>query len=648
MLKTWISVLLIAHIFGSTQAQSTEIDSLFSVLKNSTEKPDLASAHGRLAWLLMTRDINTAIAHIDTAATLFADLKDERNLAISKYRYAVILRNKGDYKNALDQIKGYQAYMVSVNDTFAMANGMFQIGVIHSQRGSYEDAITNYFEALKIYEKQSDSTGMGFTLNSIGIAYKNLGKYKEARAIYKQIIGIHSQRRDSIRLADALHNLGSVYQEEKKLDQALQYYHQAVDLDANYPKGLAINYADIGSVFLSKKDYKSALDFLNKAYQIQVENGYQTDLFLTLLNLGKVHSKLGEFRASENYFIRGLSLAENSKKLKRELFYALSELFKLQGNHKLALDNYMKYSAYNDSISEEKSLENINRLQIEYETAKKDKELSLKELQLQEQQNQILESEKQFNQAIGGVILLLLMTFGGWLYYRLRQRTKSNEIMALKAQQDVVRLESLIQGEERERVRLAQDLHDGINGDLAVIKYKITSLNSSGFKAKEKEAYSEAIGMLDNAVEQVRRISHNLAPPSLYNFDLLEAIKQYCAKVSSANPLNIGFQFYGDRLTLEKETETAIYRMVQELVNNVVKHASATEALVQINHRDQSLHMVVEDNGIGFNPDSKTRGIGLQNVRSRVNYLKGTLDIDSGGGGSTFTIEIDLKKTQSI
>jgi signal transduction histidine kinase len=396
---------------------------------------------------------------------------------------------------------------------------------------------------------------------------------------------------------------------------------------------------------MEQEAYEKAIEYLNQAYAIQLKNNYTDNMGLTLANLGEAYYRNGEYNRAEGYLLKGIAVAAGSKKVVRELHYNLFELYQQQKSYKKALDNHKLYVVYNDSLIDEKSVESINALQVQYETARKDKELARQQVQLKETENTLLKTENQNKLAIAGGLLLLFIGIGGWIYFRQRQRLKSQEITRLKAQQEVLKLEALIQGEEKERVRLAQDLHDGINGDLAVIKYKISSLDPEKFQKKQRSAFEEAIGMLDNAIEQIRRISHNLAPPALHNFELVEAIRQYCVKVASANPnLKINFQYFGEKLRLDKETETTVYRMVQELITNVVKHAEASEALVQMNHRDDVLHITVEDNGKGFDIKSEATGIGMQNIRSRTHYLKGELDLDSGPNGTTIQIDLNLKK----
>jgi len=208
--------------------------------------------------------------------------------------------------------------------------------------------------------------------------------------------------------------------------------------------------------------------------------------------------------------------------------------------------------------------------------------------------------------------------------------------------EEIKTLEALIKGEENERKRLAQDLHDGINGDLSVIKYKITSLDNLVVDDSQSEQYRSAISMLDNTIEQVRSVSHDLAPPSLQNYSLVEAISQYCMKVSSGSNYDINFQSFGDIVQLPLEKETAVYRMTQELINNSVKHAKGENIIVQINFHSKSLYISVQDDGIGYNAKEVDRGLGLKNVHSRSLFLEAELNVDSSAKGTLTTINVNF------
>lgn len=198
----------------------------------------------------------------------------------------------------------------------------------------------------------------------------------------------------------------------------------------------------------------------------------------------------------------------------------------------------------------------------------------------------------------------------------------------------------MIEGEEKERMRIAKDLHDGVNGDLAVIKYKLSSLLEMN-----NSIIDEAITMIDDSCQQVRAISHNLIPPSLESFDLIEATREHCARLNDVTPETaITFQFLGDKIDLPKKTEANVFRIIQELVANAISHAEASEIDVQISSRDNTIQITVEDNGKGFDKNNvESDGIGLSNVQSRADYLNADIDFISNEKGTSYTINIDKK-----
>ncbi len=156
---------------------------------------------------------------------------------------------------------------------------------------------------------------------------------------------------------------------------------------------------------------------------------------------------------------------------------------------------------------------------------------------------------------------------------------------------------------------------------------------------------NEVVAMIDKSSEQVRAISHNLVPPSLEKFNLVEALEDYCATMNEVHEQLVTFQHLGEKIHISKNNEINIYRIVQELVSNSIKHSGADEITVQISSRENSILITVEDNGQGFDPDKiDGKGIGLKNIDSRIAYLNSTKDLISNSKGTSYTITIDLNK----
>ena len=218
--------------------------------------------------------------------------------------------------------------------------------------------------------------------------------------------------------------------------------------------------------------------------------------------------------------------------------------------------------------------------------------------------------------------------------------------MLEKQNREIAKLEALIDGEEKERRRIAQELHDGLNGDLSAIKYRLSSLEESLSSKIDTKNLTKVISMLDESCAQVRSISHNLMPNSIIDYGLIETVKEYCIKINSSDTFKIDFQFFGNYIALSKKSETVIYRIIQELVTNILKHSKATEAMIQFNYREDELFITVEDNGIGFDKKSFSSGIGHKNIKTRIEFLNAQLDVESSSAGTSFTISIDLNNVK--
>jgi two-component system NarL family sensor kinase len=225
------------------------------------------------------------------------------------------------------------------------------------------------------------------------------------------------------------------------------------------------------------------------------------------------------------------------------------------------------------------------------------------------------------------------------------QKTKA-AILLEKQNREIAKLEALIDGEENERRRIAQELHDGLNGDLSAIKYRLSTLEESGLSPIDSENLSKVINMIDESCAQVRSISHNLMPASIVDYGLLETIREFCSKMNASQAIKIDFQSFGNPIELSQKSETAIYRIIQELVTNILKHSKATEAMIQFNYREDELFITVEDNGIGFDKNAISTGIGHKNIKTRINFLNAQLDVQSSSAGTSFTISIDLNKVK--
>jgi len=638
-LLTYIILINPFCFFGQTHHQ---IDSLSKILIETQSETQKARIHNRLGWLYISKDIQKAKAHIDTSFVLFHSLKDRDGEALCFYKYGVIARVSGQYKKALEYIDKYLDFVKSKHDSINIANGLYQRGVVFSLLGDYEKSLEEYYKSYLIYKSCKDSTSMGFCLNSIGIVYNNLEKYPLAVQTLIQTIHIHKKRNDLPNLANVYNSLGTVYAKQNLIDSALIYFNKSLNIDnrLNNNWGKTISHKNIGSLLLQKKQYKKALTHFKKSYQIQLENNLKINEADILGKIGETYTLLGDYSNAEEFLKKSLNEPVPSKRTYKNLHFQSFKLYNKLKNYKKALAHYEKYVSYKDSILNEKKLNNINRLQIQFETQKKDNEIIRQQLLLDQKNIEIQKNKIQKSYMAAVALFLLTGMIITWLFFRQHQKRKNQEIEMLKRDHQIKSLELLIEGEEKERIRIAQELHDGVNGDLSAIKYKLSSLQKNN-----SEVINDAIEMIDKSCRQVRAISHNLTPPSLKKFNIIETTETFCHNLNAIHKPNIRFQHIGDIPQISKKVQINIFRIIQELVTNSIKHADATEIDVQISCRNKQIQIIVEDNGSGFDTQNTTHnGIGLRNIQSRIDYLQASIDVVSNKNGTSYTIEIDINK----
>lgn len=556
------------------------------------------------------------------------------------------------HESKMDSARFYYDKTLSLldkkEDTILRSYVYSNYGSTYTNTFELEKQIEYDLKAINLVEKNDAEVCMLYFNLATTYAYADF--WEKSVEYLKKAYNSSKIAKDNRVLGASIQALASQYIEKGKNDIAKSYLEEGQILCAQ-TKSPELCYGvhhEIGKILSAEKKFQKARKNLEIARDYAEAHGEKYDLMASYTTLGQNEADAKNYRkASEHYEKFDFLYKENPIPVLGVTYrsYAINEAKRKNFKKSYAiLDNYLSIK---DSIFDKEKRGILADMEEKYESEKKEREIAEQKLQIQDQKLDLTKKQTQITwwTALGS--LLLLMLGGSFWYNKERQKRKQQEIDNLEKQQEIIRLEALVDGEEKERVRLAQDLHDGINGDLSVIKFKIDSLTMEKYSKEDKKFHTQAIAMLDNAIDQVRRISHNLAPPSLHNFSLLEALKTYCNKIQSAHSLKIDFQNFGNQISLGTEQETAVYRIVQELLNNIVKHAGAKEVLVQLNNTDESLGITVEDDGRGFDTQNVKNGIGLQNIASRVSFLKGDLHIDSNEKGSSFTVNIPYSKNQS-
>ncbi|AIL46227.1 two-component sensor histidine kinase [Elizabethkingia anophelis] len=296
------------------------------------------------------------------------------------------------------------------------------------------------------------------------------------------------------------------------------------------------------------------------------------------------------------------------------------------GNYKTVYPYVKKYSICKDFLSYKTSKVKMDNLEAKYKISEKERQ----DVRIQSQREKVVlqnENQQLLNWlfGVGLVIFLLIIIF---LAYMVKNNKKLNfrKLKEVEQQQQLKLTQAMLEGEERERERIARDLHDGLGGALSGIKLKLSA-------QQKKENIPEidlVILQLENSISELRRISRDLMPESLLRSGLETALHDLCSSQNQED-VAIEFQSTGIFNTIPLSCQVNIYRIIQELLSNAIQHSGADKILLQCIREERSFYITIEDNGCGFDPKNirNTKGIGWSNIRNRVNYMKGKLEIDS-------------------
>lgn len=509
----------------------------------------------------------------------------------------------------------------------------------------------------------------------------------------------------SARVMDALNdnNLRTVYTNISDLflilekpDQAAYYGLKAISFTEKTGKKnlIASSYARYAGYKIKEGKYEEALSYLRKAEKL---NGHGTDFYggyEICLNFGQVFAALGQYDSARVYLNESLMNAEKGKhaymlkgaleqlvlvnintgnsatakmylekfesvlitddtKKDKLIFSKLSAaLYSMLGDYKKAFEFSEKSILYKDSLDKDANVKQINMLDARFRISAKQNEL-LKLQKEKELQDARLRQQAAINKVyIFSIALLLLIVFlvfrnfkSKQILHVQREELQSRKISELEKDKQLTAANFMMKGQEEERSRLAKDLHDGLGGLLSGVKHSILNMKENMILTEENSrAFERSVDMIDNSVKELRRVAHNMMPEALAKFGLADAIRDYCKSINASGAVQVSYQDFGESHTYEKSVETSVYRIIQELINNVIKHAEATEVLVQTVCNPDRISIAVEDNGKGFDTAqlNASAGAGWNNIRSRVDYLKGIIDLKSEAEKGT-SIHIELQ-----
>jgi signal transduction histidine kinase len=603
----------------------------------------------------IVRDLDETKSLLSTMDSLCGVIKIEDCKALEKLFRGYFHRLSGSYDSSLYFLNAsYEAYEVLGNEG-KMGVCLFNQGVVTSYKGDYDGAVDKYIQARDLYEKVGNINGSTNVSNSLGIIYKNIKDYDRSKESYKEGL-ISAKSTNNISMEAMINNnIANLFHAQAVYPDSVIYYASvALDLESEMDRntGIASAHNLISAAYLDKNDRDKTIFHADKALEYSKLSKSKRFIVIHEIALADIYAKFNNYNTAIGHYKSSLALADSIGLLDYQVqgYQSYSELLAKMGDHRAAYQARLQYEEHQDSIDVEESKVAIADLEKKYETALKDQEIK-------DQQIKINKRTYQRNLLFGGLGLSILIgvLFIWGLVSRIRRnrkiaaqslQIKEQKINHLEREKQLLILSSLLEGQETERIRIAKDLHDGLGGLLTSVKAHFGKIQSEIKKIKELDIYKTTTEMIDKAHDEVRRISHNLMPGDLRAGGLIIATEKLIDDLESIHGLKVVFEHIKmEGEVIEQEMELTLYRIIQELLNNIVKHANAKNVLVQISKHKGEIQLVVEDDGIGMSKDATKfeYGLGLKSIHSRVESFNGELDIHSKKDmGTTISINLPL------
>lgn len=558
-------------------------------------------------------DDRLSFEQIQALITEGIDQRQPRKQALGWYKWAIFRENEIENRDSAFQYLVRSADLfLEGKDTSAYHRVRSELATRLPDRGKAEEALKIQQEALDYFQKTKNQRLETLVLAQMARVYQMKGDTSQATELKKQFRDKGLLLKDTLLLINVLIDDVARLQHERNYHDAISLAYRVKELATASHRREFVVWAEyqIGYLYKLSEDYPMAIRVFTRAEQ-DLTNSYEPR--------------------------------------RRDIYRHLSAIYASQDSLPQALYYANRYIELGDTLLTRDRIASSQRLAIQFGEKERTKELEA----LSRQMADVALSKRQQRD----FFFLLLLFFAAiilalfFMVRDYRHRLSTNRVIAeqnekinlqtIRQLEDALRIESMqsmLEGQETERRRVATDLHDSLGGLLAAVKIRLENLSGKLPELDKSEEFKKVKTLLNDTIDETRQIARNLQPGTLHQFGLMKAIRDLTGRVRGDGVPAIDFQHFGTFTDIDHTIALNCYRIVQELLQNSLKHAQATEILVQLTRTDSELALLVEDNGIGYDPETVVQGMGTGNMGQRVQFINGEISIQSAKGQGTSTM----------
>ncbi len=635
-------LLIFSVVQAHGQANQQTLDSLKTGLAKSKvgQKPEF---YRELisSYAYINRD--SATAYAKRYYNFETKRKDKPGIATALYLIGNLHYDRGEYDQALSNNQQALEIAKEFKDIELLSRIYLNQGSIYDALGVKDSAITNYLSSIALFDSLNDLINVAYLQINVGLSFKSLGQLDKAGEYYLSALSILRKEDDQFGIATVATNLASVFILQKEIDSALAYAQIGEDgyRELGYELYTVFPITTKANALIKKQEFSEALISVNNALPLAEDNEMNEELVELYMAKTKALLNLGRLQEAEKSAAQAMEISLKSKSLEdmRDAYHLNYLVNKKVGNTEEALESYEKYAQYKDSVEQKERVSLVNDLETQYRTAQKERQIAEQKLDINTKEATIAGQRNRIFLivSVSGFIILL----GLLIFFRNRQ-LQERKMQAALVQEKQKGLDAVITATEEERKRISKDLHDGIGQKLTALKLGLLSLKPKVAEGELQNEIAEISEEFTKSAEEVRQISHQMMPRALMEDGLVKAIEDLLQSTFRFTKMQYNFDYHGVDKRYPERLEVSLYRIVQELLNNALKHSEASKIQVQLMELNQKLILIVEDDGKGMKPSSSA-GHGFHNIKSRLDFINGAVNYEPGPEtGTLATVTIPL------
>lgn len=617
--------------------QQSKIDSLRSASQNADGR-DKVQLFNDLSWQFKNSDLDStryyAFAALGEAKELDKGNEDALGAAynsIANYYEAVGKMDSSEHFHLIALENKALA-----GDSLGMAASMNNLGILYDLTDRNDESLDYYLRALRIYEEQSDDPfQVAMVLGNVGIVLKKLKEYDRSVDYYDRALKIYQEEGSEFGETVTVGNIGSILINLGRYEESVSYSKRAEEgyRSLGYLRympyathNIAIAQDSLGQWEMAEENYRSVID--------------QHGSFENFIELASSQNALANLLIKRKNFADARTVAtqarENALKVKSYEFAVratktLADAETKLGNYQASNQYLNQYIIGRDSLFEAEKTKQIFELETQYETEKKEQQIALQESELAEQA--LINERNNILLASSGGLILLLIGLG--IQGRSRLKWKNRKLLEeQKTKAREAEISAVIVSQEKERNRFARDLHDGFGQLISTLNLNLRNLNNPKDKSERERVFDASAKVLEEMYQELKNICFDLMPQTLVKQGLEAALQEFANRINISGEKHVEINVFGLEERLEDVQEVSFYRISQEWVNNILKYSDAQKITVQITKDEEEITLLIEDDGMGFDPAvlKQGKGNGWKNMNSRANLMKAELEIESNPG----------------